>query len=82
MFHLSESYLSSFFKEQCGENISWYILRQRMTEARRLLLETRESVDGIALRCGYVNKASFRRAFRRMFGLSPSEYRSSQRREL
>ncbi|HOK00001.1 MAG TPA: helix-turn-helix domain-containing protein [Termitinemataceae bacterium] len=77
-FHLSESYLSSFFKEQRGENISWYILRRRMTEARRLLLETRESVDTIALHCGYVNKASFRRAFKRMFGLSPSEYRSSQ----
>lgn len=75
-FNVSENYLSSFFKEQEGECLSEYIQRKRMTEASKLLLDSRESVDAIAANCGYSNGASFRRAFKRVYGLSPSDYRS------
>lgn len=74
-FKLSENYLSSFFKEQSGECLSEHIQRKRMTEASTLLRKRRDSVDVIASSCGYANGTSFRRAFKRVYGLSPSEYR-------
>ncbi len=77
-FKLSESYLSSFFKEQAGECLSEYIQRKRMTEAAGLLRESREPVDTVASGCGYANDASFRRAFKRFYGISPSEYRDRE----
>lgn len=79
-FRISENYLSSFYKEQSGECLSEYIQRKRMTEAAALLKDSREPVDAVAAGCGYSNGASFRRAFKRVFGLSPSEYREKNRR--
>ncbi|MBN1648804.1 MAG: AraC family transcriptional regulator [Spirochaetales bacterium] len=76
-FNISENYLSSFFKEQEGECLSTYIQRKRMTEASSVLVMKREiPIKKIAVNCGYPNSASFRRAFKRVFGLSPSDYRS------
>jgi len=75
-FNLSENYLSSFFKEQEGECLYEYIQRRRMTEASKQLKDSREAVDAIAANCGYSNGTSFRRAFKRIYGISPSEYRN------
>ena len=75
-FGISESYLSSFFRGQTGECLSAAIHRIRFGEAVRLLRETDDSVGAVAEQCGYVNASSFRRAFKRWNGLSPSEYRA------
>ncbi len=74
-FRKSENYLSNFIKEQTGECFSTAIQRVRFGEAVRLLLETEQPIDTIALQCGYLNTSSFRRAFKRLYGLSPSEYK-------
>lgn len=76
-FNLSENYLSSFFKENEGVGVSHYIQRIRMAEAASLLTIRYEiSIDKISANCGYPNTASFRRAFKRIYGQSPSEYRN------
>ena len=75
-FNLSENYLSAFFKEQEGEDLASYILRIRMETATRLIDENRGmSIDDVAKACGYASASSFRRAFKRQYGLSPSEYK-------
>lgn len=75
-FGKSENYLSNFYKDQTGERLSETIQRVRFEHAVSLILETEEPLDRIALRCGYQNPGSFRRAFRRRSGLAPSEYRA------
>lgn len=78
-FSLSENYLSSFFKEQSGECLSDYLQRKRMGEAAARLTESRAPLEEVAAACGYANVASFRRAFKRMYGLSPSDFRDKNR---
>lgn len=52
-----------------------YQQRLRVSRARELLEFSRSSVDVVAARVGYDDVASFRRVFRKILGLNPSEYR-------
>lgn len=76
-FNLSESYVSTFFKELTGENFSTYLESMRMKEARKLLAETQLSVSEIANKIGYTSDKTFRRAFKRYHGGLPASYRDS-----
>lgn len=70
-----EKYISQLFKEMTGVNLSDHLERLRMEQAATLLKETVYTVDEIAGRVGYNSSHSFRRAFKRVLGLSPSAYR-------
>ena len=48
-----------------------------LRHAEELLLETAATIDEIAQQVGYTNSDSFRRAFRRVRGVSPSVFRAS-----
>jgi transcriptional regulator GlxA family with amidase domain len=52
-----------------------YQQRLRMSRARELLEFSRSSIDVVAARVGYADVAAFRRVFRKVIGLNPSEYR-------
>lgn len=74
-FGITANYLSGVFKKHFGMNFSAYLEQVRLSHAESLL-ETRLSIDDVALRAGYANADSFRRAFKRACGMSPSQYRS------
>ena len=57
----------------CEEFIS------RMNHARALLAATSLPVSEIASQCGYESNIYFSRHFKKKTGMTPSEYRSSQR---
>jgi AraC-like DNA-binding protein len=75
-FSVSEAYLSGLFKEQTGENLSTYLQSVRMHHAKRLLEGSYISVKEIGRRVGYPSYSTFARAFKRVFGVSASDYRS------
>lgn len=75
-FKRSENYLSSFYKEQTGTGLAEALQRIRLEQARQLISNEFEPLATVAERCGYASTASFRRAFKREYGLSPSEYRA------
>ncbi|WP_176835506.1 MULTISPECIES: helix-turn-helix domain-containing protein [unclassified Paenibacillus] len=77
-FNLSESYLSQFFKEQSGETFSSYLEQLRISLACRLIAQGSLSIDNIAVQAGYNSTHSFRRAFKRTMGVSPSSYKEMQ----
>lgn len=65
------------FKEFTGVNFSDHLIKVRMDQAEILLKESNYTVDEIASRVGYNSSHSFRRAFKRLNGVSPSVYRQS-----
>ncbi len=76
-FQISESYFSHMFKEKTGVNFSTYLENIRMTEAVRLIKETDISLNELYLAVGYNNANSFRRAFKKVYGVTPSSMRDS-----
>ncbi|MDT0122878.1 helix-turn-helix domain-containing protein [Paenibacillus sp. RRE4] len=71
----SEKFISQLFKEHTGENLSDYVERVRINAASELLRESHQTIDEIALSTGYNSAHSFRRAFKRVRGISPSVFR-------
>ncbi len=75
---LSTTQLRSRISELTGETPQNYVLGIRMQKARHLMMANPSLAMGtIALRCGYEEKASFSRAFKRYFGMSPTDYLKS-----
>jgi transcriptional regulator GlxA family with amidase domain len=63
------------FVQATGMRPSEYQQRLRISRARELLEFSRKSVDGIAVSVGYEDVGGFRRAFHKIVGLTPSDYR-------
>lgn len=75
---LSRFHLLRLFKRAYGETPLKRLTRLRIDEAKRRLMEGRQSITEIALDCGYDNPAHFSTVFRRMEGIPPSAYRRPQ----
>ena len=52
-----------------------YIEAVRVERAKRMLEQTSDTIDRIRLATGFSDPTSFRRAFRRVVGATPTEYR-------
>lgn len=76
-FDFSESYFSIMFKETTGEAFSTYLERIRLLRAKQLL-EEGCGVETAAERVGYNNSGTFRRAFKRATGISPTAWKENQ----
>jgi AraC-like DNA-binding protein len=69
----NETKLKGAFRARFGTSVFAYLRRSQMEEARRLLLLRDLNVTEVAQRVGYANPSKFAAAFRRQFGMSPSE---------
>jgi AraC-like DNA-binding protein len=61
--------------KHCGTSYGELVQETRFHIARSMLLDTSAMVRDVAMLSGYENPQHFSRAFRRMTGMSPSEYR-------
>jgi AraC family transcriptional regulator len=77
--HFSVSHFHRVFKGMLGETIMDHLRRIRLERASLQLLQPRASVTEIALDAGYDSLEAFSRAFRKTFGLSPSQCRNLMR---
>lgn len=74
---LNEFKLKRAFKEYFGTTIYGYVTRLRMEEARRLILDEKKSVGQVAAAVGFNHQSHLTDAFKRYFGILPSEIRAS-----
>ena len=73
-FQISEGYVSTLFKKQGDQNFAEYVEQIRMEQACLLLKKKEQNVEEIAFMVGYNSVQSFRRAFKRVYGMNPREY--------
>jgi AraC-like DNA-binding protein len=76
--HISPCYFCKLFKKQTGLTFTDYRTQLRIEAAKRLLLDRRLRVSEVAFESGFDSIPYFNRAFRRLVGCSPSEYRVRQ----
>ncbi|MDR0932850.1 MAG: AraC family transcriptional regulator [Victivallales bacterium] len=75
---VSEPYLYALFHKHLGVSPHQYLLNRRLRLARIRLTGTDDNIKIIAEECGFENIESFYRAFRRVSGMPPGEYRRRQ----
>ncbi|GMK37571.1 hypothetical protein PCCS19_06250 [Paenibacillus sp. CCS19] len=71
------SYLSRFFKQESGINLSDFIDRCRVRKAKELLRDPHMKVRDVAAEVGYEAAHSFTRFFKKVTGVTPQEYRDT-----
>jgi transcriptional regulator GlxA family with amidase domain len=79
---LSERHLRRLFTEQTGTTPARFTERIRVEAARDLLENTPAPVDTVANQCGFGSPETMRRAFLRILGVGPAEYRGRFRSSL
>ena len=77
--YLSRPYLSAKFKQETGQTLTDYILREKTEEAKRLLRWSDKSASAIASYLGFSSHGHFIRVFKKYTGLTPQEYRDENR---
>lgn len=75
---LSDSHFHRIFKALKGEAIGGYITRLRLEATARLLRYTALTIEEIAFNIGYETPASLSKAFKKQYGISPTEYRTNK----
>lgn len=73
---LNREKLTRGFRLMFSCSVSEALAERRLTQASRMLLTTDLPVSSVGYENGYINNASFARAFGRRFGISPSDYRA------
>ncbi|QWH20495.1 helix-turn-helix domain-containing protein [Bacillus mycoides] len=76
MCHLSPNYLSSLFKKEVGKPLSEYIQRQRVDEAKKLLLLTNHSILDIGMWLNFNDQSYFIKIFKKYTGITPRQFRN------
>ncbi len=72
---LNPSYLSTEFTKKEKIGLSNYITDIRMEHAKKLLLRTDMIVSDVSKSTGYINPTYFSTAFKKITGMTPSQYR-------
>lgn len=69
---LSEFHFYRSFKEVFGISPHNYLVKRRLLEAQKLLLQNNSTVGEVAFECGFADIHSFSKSFKKHFGFSPS----------
>lgn len=75
-FNLSEPYISKYIREKSGKTFVETVQSIRMKKARTLLKNGNMTVENIAYSVGYQNVEHFNRLFKKIFKMTPVQYRN------
>jgi AraC family transcriptional regulator len=72
---LSIAHFSRMFRDSTGQSPHQFVLRNRVERAKEMLRTVESRVLDVAVACGFKTQQHFARVFRRICGVSPTEYR-------
>jgi AraC family transcriptional regulator len=76
---LSRFHFIRSFKQATGQSPYHYVLSQRVARARALLQSGDTPIEQIAISVGFSDHAQFSRAFRKLNGTTPRDFRKAAR---
>lgn len=76
-FNYSERQLQRIIKNSTGMSFSENIQKSKLRQAAKLMQSTNLSIAAIAEKLGYSDPSNFRQMFKKYYGMTPSEYRST-----
>ncbi len=74
--NLSTYHFIRWFKRLTSSTPHEYLIHYRLKKAKELLINTDESVEQIAVRCGFNSASHFCRCFKKAVGTTPRDFRS------
>ncbi|WP_308634969.1 response regulator [Paenibacillus silvisoli] len=77
--HLTPTYLSALFKKETGKTISEFITEVRIEKSANLLMEPQSKLYDVADQSGYSDANYFAKAFKKIKGMTPSQFRSKHK---
>ncbi len=76
---ISQGYLSSVFKKQTGSNLNDYVNQVKIEKARELLGLHEYMMYEISDMLGFENPYYFSKVFKKIMGMTPSEYEMTRK---
>ncbi len=81
-FGYNEKYLSHLFSNIEGLPLKQYILREKMESAKYMLTDTNDTINQIASVLCFSDSHNFMKAFKKIVGFTPTEYRNAYSKRL
>ena len=73
--NLNPVYFSALFKKETGTNFATYLANERMEKAKKMLVDTNDTIEAIGCLVGYGNYKYFCQQFKKLVGVKPNVYR-------
>ncbi|MBE6787858.1 MAG: helix-turn-helix domain-containing protein [Ruminococcaceae bacterium] len=70
-------YFSYIFKEYAGVGFKSFLDRQRIEEAKRIMVQSDVSISQLAIICGYNNVRTFNNRFKELENMNPSQFQKT-----
>ncbi|MCL1990048.1 MAG: AraC family transcriptional regulator [Defluviitaleaceae bacterium] len=78
--NLNLYYFCSLFKSETGLNFNQYLNQLRIDKSKALLVRTQDSIVDIAMAVGFNNHTYFSLTFKKLTGMTPTEYRKKHQK--
>jgi AraC-like DNA-binding protein len=75
--YITKEHLSRLFKKEMGVTISEYIIKTKIEQAKNMLQHTDYNILDIAVLLNFANSSHFSNSFKKITGVSPSDYRKN-----
>jgi len=76
--NISESHLSKVFRETLNMTMGEYLTNYRISEACKILADSKYRINEVAVKCGYNDQHYFSVIFKRIMGMTPNEFRNQK----
>ncbi|MCR5627192.1 MAG: response regulator [Lachnospiraceae bacterium] len=73
--HMTQTYVCTLFKNETGQTLNQFITAFRMNKAKQLLADSNYKISDVSQKVGYTDGNYFGKSFKKVVGLTPSEYR-------
>lgn len=76
-FGYNKRYISYLFSTIAGVTLKQYMLQEKIEQAKYLLCDTNSNICEIAYQSGFNDSHNFMKVFKKMVGLTPTQYRNA-----